>query len=353
MTDHQNLYHPNEEQRIESLHDLQILDTPIEQRFEHITGLLRKVFDVPISALSFVDLHRQWFKSMQGQRVEQTRRCISFCQHTILQDEVMVIPDARFDDRFATSPLVTEDKGVVFYAGAPVHGPDGLPVASLCILDREPRSLDDRDKQILTQFARLTETLLNSPRASEVEDTLVHEAGESWRSTLVDPLTRIWNADGIKTLIQETITRSKMTNDRIGITMIEIADYDQIVKEQGPAAADELAIEFSRKALEAMKPHDSLGHLRKGEFCALNIKLRDRDMLMDRLGIMQMVADELNHGIKIGAQMCSMFLNPRSSTNAQTAMQLVEEKLAAMSKDEWFPPEIIDDPDGHNQSCAA
>ena len=105
--------HTKERERLDSLYNLQILETPIEQRFELITGLLCTIFDVPVSAISFVDLHRQWFKSIQGLAIEQTDRCVSFCQYTILGDDVMVIPDARFDDRFGNTPLVTGDPGIV------------------------------------------------------------------------------------------------------------------------------------------------------------------------------------------------------------------------------------------------
>lgn len=76
---------------------MQILQTPIEQRYEQITELLCTMFDVPVSALSFVDRHRQWFKSIQGLKVEQTLRSIAFCQRTVSLDRVTVVPDARFD----------------------------------------------------------------------------------------------------------------------------------------------------------------------------------------------------------------------------------------------------------------
>jgi GGDEF domain-containing protein len=358
MAMNMNLFHPEEEKRVQTLHDLQILDTPIEQRFEQLTELLRSIFRVPMSALSFVDVNRQWFKSIQGQRVEQTRRCVSFCQHTILQSDVLVIPDARFDDRFDSSPLVTEDPGIVFYAGAPVYGPSGLPVASLCILDRQPRSLDDREIKILTQLARVTETLLNSPRASEVEDQLINQVGESWRATLVDPLTRVWNADGITTLIKETVARSKATNDSIGVGMIEITGLDQFKQDFGGAAADEIVLEFSRRALAVMKPHDSIGHLRGGEFGILNIKLVHKDGLLDRLGILQMIADELSQSLRyeghqIGARVCSMLLNPNTTTTGKQAVMLVEESLTQMPKNECSMPQVVDDPNTSDQSCAA
>src|SRR5262245_38724444 len=95
---------PDEPLRLKSLRATKQLDTPLEERFERITRLARRLLQAPIAAISLVDADRQWFKSIQGGAICETDRTISFCGHTILQDEVMVIPDAREDERFSDNP---------------------------------------------------------------------------------------------------------------------------------------------------------------------------------------------------------------------------------------------------------
>jgi GAF domain-containing protein len=139
----------NEAARLQALRELLILDTPPEQRFDRVIEFARAEFEVPTVLLSLVDAERQWFKSRVGLDAEQTPRDISFCGHAILQPEVLVVPDARLDPRFADNPLVTGAPFIRFYAGAPLELDGGLRVGTLCLLSPEPRAFDATDRAIL------------------------------------------------------------------------------------------------------------------------------------------------------------------------------------------------------------
>lgn len=353
--------HPRELERISALGSLQILDTPVEHRFEQITGLLRTVFDVPVSALSFVDSRRQWFKSIQGLRVEQTLRSIAFCQRVVCNEEVLVIPDARFDERFGHTELVTQDPGVVFYAGVPVYAPGGLPVASLCILDFEPRALDTRDIDILKQIAHLVESALITPRANTIEDMLITQVGESWRASMVDPLTRIWNSEGIQTLINEGVQYAKHKNQSIGVGMLELRGIQGIASTQGQAASDEFIFEFSRRSLQILKDFDSIGRLRFGEFGFMINRVYSGDDLYDRLAMLQQIADELcstNQKMHDRVHACigAYLIDPKHPTSAQIAMERAEELVTRASSDRSSHPLIAkssdEDSDSHHRGVA-
>lgn len=100
----------HDEQRVRSLHDLNVLDTPHEERFDRLTRLARRLFDVPIALVSLVDTNRQWFKSNQGlEEVTEGPREESFCGHAIYHREPFVIEDASRDARFHDNPLVLND----------------------------------------------------------------------------------------------------------------------------------------------------------------------------------------------------------------------------------------------------
>lgn len=147
----------DEPERQGALDALKLLDTPPEQRFDRLTRIARRHFGVPIALVSLVDRERQWFKSRQGLDASETRRDISFCGHAIVSDDIFCVPDALEDPRFADNPLVTGDPRIRFYAGAPLHAPDGSRVGTLCIIDGKPRRLSENELATLRDLADIAE----------------------------------------------------------------------------------------------------------------------------------------------------------------------------------------------------
>ncbi len=150
----------NEYQRLAALHALQVLDTPADKAFDRITQLACDLFDLPIALVSLVDAERQWFKSHQGLAASETCRDLSFCAHAVALNDILVIEDTLEDLRFADNPLVTGSPHIRFYAGQPLQLADDLPVGTLCLIDRQPRSFSQRDRAILKSLAGQVEELL-------------------------------------------------------------------------------------------------------------------------------------------------------------------------------------------------
>ncbi|MDA0709307.1 MAG: response regulator [bacterium] len=151
----------NEPERLKSLHDLGVLDTSPEERFDRITRIATRVFDVPIALVSLVDSNRQWFKSCQGLDVSETPRDISFCGHAIHFDDSLIVGNALLDDRFADNPLVVGGPQIRFYAGQPLKAKNGHRVGTLCIIDTKPHTLTEEDIKNLADLAAVVESELN------------------------------------------------------------------------------------------------------------------------------------------------------------------------------------------------
>lgn len=153
----------DESDRLAALRELLILDTPPEERLDKIVQFASVEFNVPIALVSLVDSNRQWFKARVGLDTCETAREISFCAHAILQPDILLIPDALADPRFADNPLVTGGPLIRFYAGAPLVLPSGFAIGTLCLIDTQPRTLDQVELTILSSLRDLLVEELGKP----------------------------------------------------------------------------------------------------------------------------------------------------------------------------------------------
>ena len=147
--------YPEERERLAALMGYDVLDTLPEAAFDDIVFLASVICETPIALISLVDESRQWFKARVGFELEETSREAAFCAHAILQpEEILVVPDALEDPRFATNPLVTATPGIRFYAGVPLNNPQGLPLGTLCTMDSVPRQLTADQARALAALSR-------------------------------------------------------------------------------------------------------------------------------------------------------------------------------------------------------
>jgi PAS domain S-box-containing protein len=196
------LIRPNEASRLAALHNLQILDTPPEERFDRITRTAARFFGVPIALISLVDEHRQWFKSRQGIELSEIPCGSTFCERAILNDATLVIPDAHLDPLLADNPLVVGEPHTRFYAGRPLKALDGSRVGTLCLLSPEPRQMSALELEALDDLADMVEAELNQVQQNRKLVSL-QQHKETWLQTVLDNVV-----DGIMTISDEGIIYS-------------------------------------------------------------------------------------------------------------------------------------------------
>lgn len=191
----------NEPERLAALCSREVLDTPAEARFDRITRVAQRLFRVQIALVSLVDADRQWFKSRQGLAATETPRDLSFCAHAILAEDILQVPDALEDPRFADNPLVKGAPNIRFYAGAPLHAPGGERVGTLCIIDSRPRKLDAADLAALRDLADTVEAELERANLHETRNQL--RSAENRLRAVIDTVV-----DGIVTIDGGGVVRS-------------------------------------------------------------------------------------------------------------------------------------------------
>lgn len=193
--------------RLKYLDWLQLIRSPRTPDFDAIVQLAADILDCPIALVSIVGADEQWFKANHGLAVDATPRDYSFCAHAILQDDLFVVEDARLDDRFCDNPLVTGAPDIRFYAGFPISA-DGInTLGTLCVIDRKPRVLTQKQAQQLRLLGTAVEGLLRAFESERKTMDAARSINEKARlaertATLLDRITKVSRVGGWQLLFE-------------------------------------------------------------------------------------------------------------------------------------------------------
>ncbi|PCR95671.1 GGDEF domain-containing protein [Pseudomonas fluorescens] len=242
----------NEAARVQALYGLNLLDSAPEERFDRLTRLARRLFNVPIALVTLVDKDRQWFKSCVGLDATETPRDVSFCGHAILKDELLLVPDARQDVRFHDNPLVIGDPNIRFYAGYPLTVPNGNKMGTLCLIDTRPRELDDEERDLLRDLAGMAEQELMAVQMASM-----------------DELTLLSNRRGFMMLAQHALDACARMGKPATLLFFDLNDFKQINDLYGHAEGDSALKTFADVLRIAFRESDVVGRLGGDEFVAL------------------------------------------------------------------------------------
>lgn len=242
----------DETERLAELRSLTTLDRVAEERFDRITRLAQRLFGVSTALVSLVDQDSQWFKSRIGFEPGETSRDISFCAHAILSDEIMMVPDAAEDTRFADNPLVVDSPGVRFYAGCPIIGPGGAKLGTLCILDQRPRELSAEELNLLRDLAGMVE----------------HEIATN-KMAVTDPLTGLGNRRGFDMAGSVVLEINRRRRVDTALLYFDLDRFKAINDQFGHAEGGHALREFAEILRNVLRLSDVIARLGGDEFVAL------------------------------------------------------------------------------------
>jgi diguanylate cyclase (GGDEF)-like protein len=313
--------HPDDEPlRLATLHSYGILDTPPDRPFDCLVELARQHFKVPISLIAMVDADRQWFKSVSGLDRQETPRDHAFCAYTILNPhEVMVVEDAAADDRFAENPLVTGDPSIRFYAGAPIRAPNGQPVGTICVIDRQARRMDDADRKFLLNLADSAASMLELHRRNLA---LQVTSGR-------DPLTGVANRRVFDTALAEAC-RSAASGVPCGLLILDLDYFKTINDTQGHGAGDAVLQQVAKRITSCVRDRDLVARIGGDEFAVIAAGP------IDQAGLRRMAARILDtfdppivhNGVVLPARTSiGLALAPQHGTNPDALTQAADRAL--------------------------
>lgn len=250
----------NEVERLHVLRALALLDTEKEERFDRLTRVATRMFNVPIALVTLVDSERQWFKSSVGLEIKETSRDISFCGHAILGDDILVINDATKDDRFVDNPFVKGDPNIRFYAGRPICTPDGFKIGTLCLIDSQPRDFEGKDMDDLNDLAVMVE---NELAAIEL--------------ATMDELTDLSNRRGFTMLTEKYLNYFTRQHIFASLLFIDLNGFKGINDTYGHEEGDRALNTFAKALKDVGRSSDIFARLGGDEFVVLLANARQHE----------------------------------------------------------------------------
>ncbi|HVU11091.1 MAG TPA: GAF domain-containing protein [Phototrophicaceae bacterium] len=166
--------------RLAELLRLSLLDSPADPAFDRLTRLAARILDAPISTVTLVDDHRQFFKSQVGlgepwASKRETPLEYLYSQHVVATQAPLIVADTRNHPLLYDNPSTLKE-GLIAYAGIPLVTSGGKAVGSFCVIDKKPRVWTAEEIQILTDLSEsvMTEIELRSEldARKDMEDAL-------------------------------------------------------------------------------------------------------------------------------------------------------------------------------------
>ncbi len=271
----------DEAQRLAALHATTLLGSPPEESFDRVTRTAARMLQVPIALVSLVDRDRQWFKSRTGLEACETTRDISFCAHAILEDEPLVVADAEQDARFADNPLVTGSLHLRFYAGVQLYSIDRKKLGTLCVIDREPRTLAAGELDALRDLARMVEELVYHRQLAMAAQALgeamqagdckpgARTQGELAWMVAHDVLTGLPNRQAMLRAIEASIAGWREHDRPALVACLNIDRFKHFNELLGHHAGDEILVAIARSLHALLREGDMLARSGSDEFLLL------------------------------------------------------------------------------------
>jgi diguanylate cyclase (GGDEF)-like protein len=254
--------------RLRTLVGFEVLDTPPEPCFDHITRLAAMIFDLPVCVLSLADANRHWFKSRLGVQASEMPRARSFCDVTIRRQKVFVVPDAQADPRFVSAPMVAGPPHFRFYAGAPLIVDNGSCIGSLCVLDvRSHRDFDRKDRKILAALAATAVEFLDARSHGIGLARLIEEIAYL---ACHDPLTDLANRRNLREHMGKAMSGMK-SEEEISLLYIDLDYFKEINDRFGHNIGDRLLLKVSERLRSSVRATDKVARLGGDEFAVVQV----------------------------------------------------------------------------------
>ncbi len=247
-------------------------DNSETNHFNRITRLAREALDVQYSALYLMDSNRQWEHYTSGLDATNGFELTGgdhFRSRTMRNDSILVVPDAKTDNRFQGNSWVTDEPHIRFYMGCTLYTRDDHKIGALGVFDSTPREISDHKQRIMQDMKTMVQSELERKNLEKNRLVLLDELNESRRRSRTDELTGLWNRRGILNFINAEIRRSERNKSAISVAMIDLDDFEDVNDTYGHPAGDKVLRRVAKKLQEIIREYDIIGRYGGDEFLAI------------------------------------------------------------------------------------
>lgn len=252
--------------KLAELHKLELLHTPIEERFERITRLARRALRVPVAAVTLMTERGQWFKSVAGWDVTELPLEQSLCTPVLQSAAAVFVPDTLEDERYSTNRFVQGRPQFRFYAGHPLLDRNDTVIGTFCVMHIEPRKYSLDDVQTVRDLAGIARNEILTDQLANAQAMLASKLGSSRREALLDPLTRLWNRRGATILLRNALSLADSEKTDVALCVIDIDRFKSINDLHGHQVGDKALRKVGRVLTSAVREDDTICRYGGDEF---------------------------------------------------------------------------------------
>ena len=151
----------SEKARLKELYEYAILDTLPEDDYDNLVAIASVICKTEVARITIIDKDRQWTKASIGMPLDECPKENAFCTYAIQNPyEVLIINDARNDDKYKNNPYVKGEPHIAFYAGVPLVNEKGAALGAVCVTDSQPKELNELQINSLKALAKQAMQLL-------------------------------------------------------------------------------------------------------------------------------------------------------------------------------------------------
>ncbi|MDH0093287.1 sensor domain-containing phosphodiesterase [Achromobacter mucicolens] len=363
---------PSETERLRALSEYGLDPRHSLPSLDPVVRIASRMFNMPISAINMIGSDHVFFAASIGFDKTDMRRDVSFCAHAVLQDDVMVVPDARLDERFHDNPLVSGAASIRFYAGVPLNSPEGHPLGALCIIDTKPHAeFSEEDKDRLRELARMAADRLElrrveahaeraraqgEPSTAETcrplvaasrpdrEPPSMRHDDDARKFTGFDPLTGLANRGVFYRRVEEVLARPCPA----AILMLDLDGFKDINDTMGNAAGDAILRELAARLDGTAHPCDTVARLGSDEFAILQHDVGDLKQATElaRLALARIAeplsvqGQELRLSASCGVAVAPLHTHEALELVGNADLALVKAKTAGRGRISVFAPNL-------------
>ena len=307
-----------------------LIQTPLEARFNRLARMTRRALGTRVSAISFLNSEGEWFKAVTGWNVSDLPLERSLASTLLRQDGTIAIADMQEDERTRRHPLVTGSPRFRFCALQPVVDRFGNTIGAVAVYDTEPHKVTADMLEAITDAGDLAQRELLLSDFGGIQQKLLAKLDASRRQALIDELTRLWNRRGGMMLLEQALEGSRR-DATVGVCVIDVDDFKQVNDQYGHAMGDVVLRKLAAVIVDSIRPGDIACRLGGDEFLLLipDIGPDQLQQITDRVRskVQSLVIGTRAGKVKVTVSVGGTITNLGSATSADDLLHRADEAM--------------------------